>query len=168
MTMLTPKLGILIKRYERTVNILQLYNLAKLRKWTDWYTIQFFKVESPLSQPILASPFIWLTLRPLPPFKMIKMPTFSKNFWKQKSPPLYILGGGVGGGGHYGSSLMWVICGFTINLLKSAIETFKNFVKIQQRQRNSNRLPNHWNLTNFYEFLLRGTGEISPLGIHLA
>ena len=28
----TPKSGILIKTYERTVNIVQLYNLAKLRK----------------------------------------------------------------------------------------------------------------------------------------
>ena len=32
MTVPTPKSGILIKRYENTVSILPLYNLAKLRK----------------------------------------------------------------------------------------------------------------------------------------
>ena len=44
----TPKSGILIKRYESTVNIMQLYNLAKLRKWKNKYTIQFLEVEFPL------------------------------------------------------------------------------------------------------------------------
>ena len=47
MTLLTPKLGILIKTYESTVNTVQLYNLAKLRKWKNKYTVQFFKVVSP-------------------------------------------------------------------------------------------------------------------------
>ena len=42
----TPKSGILIKTYESTVNIVQLYNLANLRKWKNKYTIQFLKAES--------------------------------------------------------------------------------------------------------------------------
>ena len=43
--------------------------------------------------------------------------------------------------------------------LKRAIGTFNNFVKIfgaspspKHKQRNSYRLPEHWNLTNFWEF----------------
>ena len=81
----TPKLGILIKTYESTVNIVQLYNLDKLRKWKNKYTIQFLKVESPPSQPVLAPP------PPSPhinsPLKMKKMPTtLKKNFESQKVP----------------------------------------------------------------------------------
>ena len=47
---------------------------------------------------------------------------------------------------------------------KRPIGTFNKFVKIlraspspKHRQRNSYRLPDHWNLRNFWEFLLRGT-----------
>ena len=48
----TPKSDILLKTYLSTVNIVQLYNLArynlaKLRKWKKKYTIQFLKVKSP-------------------------------------------------------------------------------------------------------------------------
>ena len=47
--------------YESLVSIIQLYNLAKLRKRKNRYTIQLFKVEPLLSQLILANTFIWTT-----------------------------------------------------------------------------------------------------------
>ena len=56
----------LIQTYESTVSMIQVYNLAKLRKWNNKYTIQLFKVESPLhnhvyptSLPIWISPLKW-------------------------------------------------------------------------------------------------------------
>ena len=89
----TLKFGILIKTYESTVNIVHLYNLAKLRKWKNKYTIQFLKVESPPSQPILASPALWS--RP-PPLNEKNSNPPQKKFWEPKSPPSYRLGGGDG------------------------------------------------------------------------
>ena len=89
----TLKSDILIKMYESIVNIVQLCNLAKLRKWKNKYIIKFVKVGSLPSQPILASP-------PLPPapygpsplLKMKKMQTpLKKTFENQKVLP-YSLG----------------------------------------------------------------------------
>ena len=39
---------IVIETYESTVSITQVYNLDELRKRKNKYTIQLFKVESPL------------------------------------------------------------------------------------------------------------------------
>ena len=87
----TPKSGILIKTYERTVNIVQLYNLAKLRKWKNKYTIQFVKVESPLHNSIWQAPPIWTP--PLLPFQMKKMPIPLKKIFENQKVPLHSLGG---------------------------------------------------------------------------
>ena len=78
----TPKSDILIKTYESAVNIVQLYNIAKLRKWKKKYTIQFLKAESPPSQPILTSPPDMDS-----PLKMKKMPTPLKKFFKNQKVP---------------------------------------------------------------------------------
>ena len=66
---------IVTQTYESTVSITQGYNIAKLRKIKNKYTIQVFKLESPLSQPTLESP---------PPH--IGSPTPLKKFLKPKSP----------------------------------------------------------------------------------
>ena len=81
----TPKSSFLIKTYESTVNIVQLYNLAKLKKWKNKYTIQFLKVESPPLPPFttyFGNLPIWT------PLKMKKMPTPLKKFWEPKRPPI--------------------------------------------------------------------------------
>ena len=53
---------------------------------------------------------------------------------------------------------------------KKTIGTFDDFVKIlgdgpspKQREINSYMLPDHWNQTNFWEFLLRGTEKYASL-----
>ena len=74
---------IVTQTYESTVSITQGYNIAKLRKIKNKYTIQVFKLESPLSQPTLESPPpIW----DLPCLEVKKIPTPLKKFLKPKSP----------------------------------------------------------------------------------
>ena len=80
----STKSDIPIKTYKSTVNILQLYNLAKLRKWKNKYTIQFLKVESPFTT------YFGKAFPPygLPPtLKMKKMPIPSKKDSENQKVP---------------------------------------------------------------------------------
>ena len=82
----TPKSGILIKTHESTVNIVQLHNLVKLRKWKNKCTIQFLKVESTLHNLLWQAPNIDSPL-PLSRLKMKKNANpLKKNFENQKVP----------------------------------------------------------------------------------
>ena len=71
-----------IKTHESTVSIIQLYNLVKLKKWKHKYTIQFFKVESPLHNQL------WQVS-----LKRKKLQPPSKNLLRTKKPPHHIVGG---------------------------------------------------------------------------
>ena len=57
-----------------------------------------------------------------------------------------------------------------LTYLKSAIETFNNFViilgagpSLKLSQRSSYKLPDHWNFTNFCEILSKGTEKYASL-----
>ena len=85
------KSRILTKIYEGTVNIVQLYNLAKLRKWKHKYTIQVLKVEClPLHNLFWQAPH----MPPHPPLKWKKCQPLSKTFLRTKksSPHPHSLG----------------------------------------------------------------------------
>ena len=67
----------IIKTYESTISIMQLYNLAKLRQWKNKYIYSsiFLKLNPPFHNYLGKSPHV-----NSPPFKMKKTPTPSKNF----------------------------------------------------------------------------------------
>ena len=80
------------KTYESTACIIQLYNLAKMRKGRNRSTIQFFEVEFPLQH------LFWSPHMDSPPLKMTKTPNPSKEFFRtKKSSPEFR------GGGHHAS-----------------------------------------------------------------
>ena len=76
----------IVKRYENTISIIQLYNLAIKKKWKNNYTIQFFKVESPtLHNIILQVPPYELSL-----FKMKKNSNILKKFFDNQKVPFIV------------------------------------------------------------------------------
>ena len=85
----------LLYNIDNTIITLQLYNLAKLRKWKNKCTIQYFKFEC---SPLLHNLFLQATPDDLPslPLKWKKAPNPLKKILEdQKVPPSpHSLGGG--------------------------------------------------------------------------
>ena len=74
---------IIIKTMKTQSILYYLYNLAKLRKWKNKPTIQFFKVEFSLYNLFWQVPQYGL-----PPLKQKKLQLLSNNFLRTKKSPI--------------------------------------------------------------------------------